>query len=434
MTRLKSLHSRLLRDIFTRNVLVLFTGTSLAQAISILAAPIITRLYSPEQYGVYALLLAIVNVASAVIAGRYEMAIILPEADEDAFNLLSLSVLVAGFTSAVSLAIVTLFGRQLSNLLNSSAILSWLPVVPAALLLTGVYNALNYWNNRRKNFKRLATNRVLRTSLSAASNVGMGIAGLGVAGLVAGWFVGQFLTTSQFFAQIWRDESSLRRQLSLAAMRRMARRYRQFPKYLVPSAVVESAAGQFPSIFLSASFGSATLGLFALATNMVNLPLALIAGSIRDVFWQAASEEYSRSGDCRGIFIATLRRLLPLALLSGTAILLLGPLLFGLVFGDEWRDAGSLAQIMAVMFGVRTVSSPLSSMFYIAEKQKWDLAIQCTLLVLIIGGMVGVTQLTGDARAAVAVYALIYTLKYLIELHLSYRLTRNPLRVGSRAN
>lgn len=418
---------------FGRNVLVLLTGTTIAQAISVLVSPILTRLYSPAEYGVYALLLAICNVAIAVVAGKYELAIILPEDDNDAFNLLGLSSLIVVGVSGFTLLWVAVLGAEVARLLNAPAATPWLYAVPGMLLTGGLYNVLNYWNNRRKRFQRLATNRVIRTWLSAVANVGMGIARFGAPGLIGGWFIGQVATTGLFGWQIWREDRGMISKLTFAAIKRQAARYRDFPKFLVPSGLVESASSQIPALLLSSFFGATTLGLFALATNMINLPLSLIAGSVRDVFWQAASHEYARSGDCRRIFVSTFRRLLVLAILPAGLILLFGPWLFAWIFGVEWRMAGSYAQSMAGMFFLRVISSPLSSMFYIAEKQKWDLVIQTILFVLIAGGLVLVSRLTQNPTATVTVYASVYSVKYMVELILSYRFTRDPARAFLRA-
>jgi hypothetical protein len=168
---------------FGRNVLVLFTGPTIAQAISVLASPILTRLYSPAEYGTYAFILAISNVVIGIVACRYELAIILPKHDEDAFNLLALAVIITCETSVLALVAVVLFGHQIAHLLNAPEAASWLYAVPGMLLALGIYNVFNYWNNRRKNFKRLATKSNHPELALSHSQCGNGIRRLWSAGL-----------------------------------------------------------------------------------------------------------------------------------------------------------------------------------------------------------------------------------------------------------
>ena len=423
------LRARLPKGEFGRNVLVMFGGTTLAQIISILSAPILTRLYSPAAFGMYALFLAITTMMINIASAKYEMAIILPEKDEDGIGLLALSCLLALGLSLLLMVVVVGFGGQIAKLLGNPAIAPWLYFVPIMVFLGGTYNALNYWNNRRKQYKRLAANRVLRTASGSAANLGMGLKNV-EGGLILGAIAGQAITTFMFSWRVWREDKALLLTTTWRSTRQNAIRYKNFPKFLVPSGLVESAASQLPAILISSFFGIATLGFFSLALRMVGLPMGLIAESIRDVFRQKASEDYAKHGNCTTIFNQTFRRLLILSVLPFGAIIFFGPLLFQFVFGPQWRVAGEFSQIMAVTFFLRFVSSPLSSMFYIAEKQKWDLVIQSTLFVIIVVSLVGLSRLGAGAKMAVAAYSAIYSVKYLLELYLSYRFSQGHAGPG----
>jgi O-antigen/teichoic acid export membrane protein len=252
----------------------------------------------------------------------------------------------------------------------------------------------------------------------------MGIGNLGASGLILGWFTGQLFTTGLFGWQTWKEDHGLFSAVSIRAIKQQAVRHQDFPKFLVPSGLVESASGQFPSILLSSLFGATTLGFFSLAMRVINLPMSLISGSIRDVFWQSASRDFVRIGNCRTVFIETFKKLVLLSIIPSIAIFFLSPILFVLIFGAKWRIAGEYAQIMAVMFLLRFISNPLSSMFYIAEKQKWDLVIQASLFVVVVTCLIGVSHLTENPKAAVIIYTVIYALKYILELYLSYQFSQ----------
>ena len=139
------------------------TGTAIAQAIPIALSPILTRLYRPEDFGVLALYMAICGVISTVATARYELAIMLPEDEESAINIVALSIVVAVITSILTLTVVTLFNAPITRLLGNTEISRWLYFIPLSILLTGVYQSLNYWANRKNQYRWMANTRVVQS-------------------------------------------------------------------------------------------------------------------------------------------------------------------------------------------------------------------------------------------------------------------------------
>ncbi len=416
-----ALNLRLQKGTFARNVLILSAGTAVAQAITILASPILTRLYSPAAFGVYALFLAVTAIAGSVAAGKYESAIILPEADADGFSLTALACSISLAVSLLLLFIILVMREPVARWLGTERDTSWLYWIPPMTFLSGSYGALNYWYNRRKQFGRLSCNRILRNAVSSGTNVAMGKVGAGPTGLIYGSLLGQACATGFFALQVWREERPPRSALALRAQYRQAIRYRNFPRYLVPSGLVELSAGQVPIILFSSLFGTTALGYFSFAMRLISIPMGLLAESIRDVFRQKASVDFVKHGTCQNIFRKTLRKLVLLSIPPFVIILFFGPFLFTLVFGEHWRNAGVHAQMMAPMFLLRFITSPLSSTFYIAEKQKWDLILQAILFSAIMISLVTVASYTRNPEAAIFAYTAVYCLKYIIEFTLSYR-------------
>jgi len=158
---------------FSRNVLTLMTGTTIAQAIPIAISPILTRIYTPEDFGVFALYMSIASIVAVVATGRYELAIMLPKKDEDALNIIALSMIIAFFVSFITFLIVFLFNAQITSLLGNPEISNWLYFIPITVLLTGIYQSFNYWSNRKKQYRRLATSRVIQSGTTATTNLGM---------------------------------------------------------------------------------------------------------------------------------------------------------------------------------------------------------------------------------------------------------------------
>ena len=127
---------------FSSNVLTLMTGTTIAQAIPIAISPILTRIYTPEDFGMFALYMSMATIISVIATGRYELAIILPEKDEDAINIMMLSIGITFLVSLITLLIIFIFNAQITLLFGNPNISQWLYFVPLTIVLTGVYQAL----------------------------------------------------------------------------------------------------------------------------------------------------------------------------------------------------------------------------------------------------------------------------------------------------
>ena len=159
---------------FSRNVLTLMTGTTIAQAIPIGISPILTRIYSPEDFGIFALFLAITNIIGSVANGRYELAIMLPKKDEDAINTAALGFSISSILSLLILILVIIFKDFFVYLIGNEEIGLWLYFVPITVFLLGLWNVLNYYNNRKENYKDLRNAHIIRSIVLASSHLIIG--------------------------------------------------------------------------------------------------------------------------------------------------------------------------------------------------------------------------------------------------------------------
>ena len=183
------------KSTFLKSVFTLMTGTTIAQAIPIIASPILTRIYTPEDFGLLALYLSIVSIVGVGITARYELAIMLPKKNKDALNLVVLSIFVSLVISVIVFILVLVSGKSFASILGNELIYPWLYFVPFSLLLTGVYQSFNYWSNRNKKYRRLATNRVVQSTTTAGVNLGIGIIKKGPYGLILGNIISQTTST-----------------------------------------------------------------------------------------------------------------------------------------------------------------------------------------------------------------------------------------------
>ena len=405
---------------FGRNVLTLVTGTTIAQIISIAIAPILTRLYSPSDYGMWAIYTSIASMLTVVATGRYEMTIMLPTEDKEAFNLVSLT---AGLTLCVSvivLIVLCFFARRMASLLQASEMWPWLYALPVSIFLAGQYQALNYWANRKNQYRRLALYRVLQALVTSGLSLAFGFARLGVGGLLLAALAGQALGAFLLGTFVWFQEGANRKAVTYANMRRLLVRYRDFPTFSLPSDLVNVGSLQLPVLLLTRFFGAGIAGLFSLTQRILALPVSFMGNSILDVFKQRASSDYSRMGQCREIYLRTIKHLAVISSVPSLALLVAGPLLFKTVFGETWTVAGEYAQILAPMYFFKFLSSPLSYLYYIAEKQREDFLLHLYIALSTVGTFWGGFVLSHSAKVALVLFSANFSLIYIFYLVRSY--------------
>ena len=354
---------------FSRNVLTLMTGTTIAQAIPIAISPILTRIYTPEDFGVFALYMSIASILSVVATGRYELAIMLPKKDEDAVNIVAVSIIISFFVSFISFFIVFIFNTQITNLLGNPEISNWLYFIPITVLLTGIYQSFNYWSNRKKQYKRLATSRVMQSGTTATSNLGMGFGGFGSSGLILGGVLGQGVATTVLGGMIWKEDKYRLNQIKKLKIFALSKKYIDFPKINLFHSFLNEAKNFIINVLLVNFYSSLLLGQFYMVNRILLLPSSLIGSSISQVLFRTFSEKYNKKENFSYIVLKVIIKLFLFALIPFLIIVLYGKELFSIVFGKEWIIGGELASSYALYILFHFVASPLFIVALIVKKQ-----------------------------------------------------------------
>jgi O-antigen/teichoic acid export membrane protein len=397
------------------------TGTTIAQAIPIAISPILTRIYTPEDFGVFALYMSIASIMSVIATGRYELAIMLPRKDEDAINIVALSIMISFFVSFISLIIVFIFNAQITNLLGNPEISNWLYFIPITVLLTGIYQSFNYWSNRKKQYKRLATSRVIQSSTTATTNLSMGFNGFGSSGLILGGVLGQGVATGVIGKLVWKEDSYRLKEVKKLKIFALIKKHKKLPIYNLPNALIDGFRLSGISILIAKFFTTATLGQFSLAWKMVQTPMFLIGGSLSQVFFQKVSS--SKKSDLYRIVIKFIIKASIVATPIFLFIYLFAVDIFIFVFGENWKLAGEAASVMTPWLFLNFMSSPMANIFIVLNKQEVVLVVSVIYMILPISllfflntlGFIEVLSIITIAMSIVLVFfillALIYTKK-----------------------
>jgi len=361
----------------------------------VLAAPIVARLFAPEAFGVAALFASIAGIIGVVACQRYELSIMLPKTDEEAANLLGLSLFFVLITTAISSLIIFFAGDVIVGLFKSSELKKYLWLIPLAVFVNGTFLALNYWNSRTKHFGRLSVARVVSSVVTQAGNLGAGFSGFVSGGvLIAARVLGQLVSTAVLSTQTWRGNHRLfNKNIRWKKIIAGLKRYKKFPIYNTWSALLNTTSQFLPILFLAYFFSPKIVGFFALGRQVLFLPASLIGQAIGQVFFQKASEA-RHQGQLGVVVEEVFRRLVSLGMFPFLVLMLLGKDLFLFVFGPQWSEAGVYAQILSPWIFFAFIYSPLTFLFIVLEAQKEALYIDVVLfssrcIVLSIGGFVG---------------------------------------------
>lgn len=350
-------------------VLTLVGGTALAQAAVFAARPVLTRLYTPEAFGVLTIVVTVVSLLSAVAHGGYRYAILLPESDRDAGGLAALAL--AGAVLTTGLAALGVAAAAAAGWTHGEA--AWW-LLPPALFALDASQTFETWLTRRGRFPAVSASRVGQSAAVVAVQVSGGALGFAATGLVAGAAAGFAVSLALTAAAVWKaDGDLLAGSFRPAPMRALARRYARFPAFSAPAAALNLAATRLPVLLLAAFAGQAVVGQFGVAYGTLALPLGLVTGAAGQVFFVRAAAAV-REGTLPDLTRHTLRGLLAVTVFPSLAVVVAGPDLFAFVFGPTWQAAGEFARLVAPWTLAASVAAPLTALFDVLERQRADLA------------------------------------------------------------
>ncbi|WP_159278412.1 lipopolysaccharide biosynthesis protein [Variovorax boronicumulans] len=384
---------------FIRGVVALVAGAAGSQLLAILVAPALTRIFTPEDFGVLAIYAGLLGIFTVVASLRFELAIPLPEDDQEAVSIVVLCALLVTIIAGLSAIVVGFFGDAASRMLDAPSLSKYLWLFPFGVFFSGIYQTLNYWAIRKKEFQSIATGRVLQV----ASTLSVQLFGFkfGSLALIGGQVIGQAVGGGTLCRKSSKNINFLQAKFSNIPL--IVYRYRQFPLYSTWAALLNAAGSQIPPLMLAALFGPIAAGLYALAQRVLMLPMSVIGSAIGSVFLSNAAEAY-RTGEIAGIMARVHGQLTKIAAAPALVLMVAGPELFGFVFGPEWRQAGFFAQWMAPWLYFVFVTSPLSTLFEVMEKQKQHLLFHVVLL-LVRAGAIAIGAWQENLEMAIALFS-----------------------------
>ncbi|MEM7736753.1 MAG: oligosaccharide flippase family protein [Deinococcota bacterium] len=421
----KSLGRFVAKGSVTRNITLIASGTIIGQAATLAVLPLLTRLYTPADFGAMAIFLAILVPLNAVASLRYEMAIPLPDSEDDAQHLLILSLVIVVVLSGVLSLLVIFFGEALLTRINGRPLLGYLWLLPLTFLGGGGYHALSHYAIRLQAFRTIAVTKITQGMGQGFTQAILGLAGIGLSGLLIGLVVRFWGGMVALVKLLVRDMQKQVWQPRRSEIKSVAVSYKRFPMFSSGGTFLQMLSMHLPSLLLAAVYSAQVAGWFSLGQRVLEAPINLLAKSAAQVYLGTASKIKRNNPEAlRGFYQKMLFRQTALSLPLMLLAMLPAPWLFPWLFGRAWQVAGHYVQSLALMFFLQFLAQTVAvETLTLVDKQDWFLFSEiakagCVLTVFILAWYLNL-----PARVTVLIYGLLMSVIYALYLLFAWQQT-----------
>lgn len=380
---------------FLGPLLTLVSGTVVAHMITAVSLLLLARIYTPADFGVLGLFTGIFFIFSVVVCLRFDIAIPLPESEEEGKSLLVLALLSALGFGLLSACLVAVIPDQWLMRAGFGKILPHLWLLPVALIASGIFTALQSWAVRQKAYSLIARARIAQSAGAAVTQIAIGVATKHPVGLILGVLMNSLAGAVALVRQASRDSGLRDFRPSKAALLQCFRRNQSYPRYSVWEALANSASIQVPILLIGSLAGETELGLLLYAMAVIQAPVALLGTASAQVYSSRAPER-ARRGDLYKATLETVRSLAWAGVLPIIAIGLLSPLLFPALFGEQWERSGDLVLWMTPWFLFQFLASPTSMSLHIVGRHRLAMIVQLAGLALRTAAVLAASRTGGN--------------------------------------
>ncbi|MHC1725277.1 MAG: lipopolysaccharide biosynthesis protein [Syntrophobacteraceae bacterium] len=351
---------RLSESVFINNLFVVMSGTVAAQIIGFILTPVISRLFSPSDFGVFGSFEAVGTVIAMGVTLDYSQAIMLPKQKADALCVFALSCMSTFLIAGGCLIFCCAAPTLIHDLVKSPN--AWVPaLLVLSILVSGLNQSCQAWCVRVKAFKHTSASQVVRSLSCSGSQVGMGYFNGGPVALIISRILADILASINLLRVLLPDLISLRHLIRRERIKELAIEYRDFPCYSATQNIISALSQGLPVLLLTHFYGIAVAGAYAFGLRILYAPQGLVLTALRQVLFQKAAETASGDESLMPLYLKTTLALFCIALFPALVLFIWSPQIFTLIFGHQWLLAGEFAQglILWMLFAFCNVPSVL---------------------------------------------------------------------------
>lgn len=349
-----------------RHITTLASGTAIAQVVALGASVVTARLFTPETFGQYAIYGSIVSILATIASLRMDMTIVLPEDDDSARRISKIATVSNLAVAALATLLALLLHDVVLSVYGSEELARWMPLIGLSAFFLAQVTVLQYWFNRKTDFRTISLNRVQQMVGSSGGQVATGLAGFtSLLGLILGTMLGPAFA----FFNLRRKSRDLLEPVSedTPSSGALLRRYKKMPLLNLPNALIDGIRiNGIPMLIGLVALD--TVGQFSRAWTILQVPIGLMNGAISQVFFQKLSRV--KPGEMYPLVKATIVRSLLISAVPFGLIYLVSPWFFLFVFGPQWDLSGDIARALTPWLAMQLVTSPISTLFVVTDNQQ----------------------------------------------------------------
>ncbi|MFA0110269.1 oligosaccharide flippase family protein [Vibrio breoganii] len=376
-----------------RNITKIAGGTGISQVIYLCSIPLLTRIYTPEQFESFSAFNALVVIFSSIICLRFDIATTIPKNSKEAQIIFRISAFFSIILSCILLLIMFVLSEGVNKYtkLDSSLIV----LIPICVMLNGLYSTCQNYSSRKKYFSLIAKSKIIKVLFGVIFQLA-----LGVAGNLGGMIIGHTINSFCGFLYL-RKNHSLRIFKDFEIKRYVStfKKYSNFPKYSVPESLLNSSSLQVPILIISSYSIGPQAGYLFLAIKVLGAPLGLVSNAISQVYLSDAPQK-ERDNELAKYTSKIVNYIAYLLIPLISLISIVAPFIFTVIFGREWHRAGEIVCLLAPLLSFQALVSPVSMALHVKGLQKEAFRIQVVGLVL---------------RVGIVLFSAFYHPQYLIE-------------------
>ena len=395
---------------FYSDILTLIKGNTIAQTIPIIIAPILARIYNPENFADFGLYMSILAILTVFVTGKYELAIMLPKKDRNALNVFALSIIITIIASIITLLIVANPFFNLAEILSLKIEKKLMILFPLSVLLIGIFNSLYYLNNRKKQFNELAQTKVYRSISTAILNISLGMSGITSIGLIISNMIAQLFANINLFRHNM-VLKSVCSSVNVVTMKKMLFKYRKFPVFDLPANLFFNLYSSMLILYFSIFMTPTVAGMYFFVSRLLKTPASFFVTSFQDVFFQKISEDSNNIGFEVEKFSKQIFFYLCLPFFS---IIYLSYFYSDLLFGNQWTGLYKYFYCISLPIFISIINSPFAHVLKVLNKQEYSLMLHIGRFIILLTGLYLMSLWNFKLFEILIIFSLLESLYYLL--------------------
>lgn len=371
---MKFIH-RIKKSEFLKNTTILMSGTIIAQILPIIFAPLISRLFTPEDFSVYGVFFSLYSIMGVALTLGYDKAAMLPNNSKKAIKVINLCLINSIALTFLFFVLIVFFGEYLATLFNLKTLGKWILLLPLSAFFLSVNNVLITYYNRNKRYNTISKNRISRSVLKTSSNIILGFMKVGHSGLIIGQFISDVLAACFYLIDYYCIDLKKKIQFNCKSFITVAQEYKDFPAFFLPTILIDTISKQLPILLITTFFSSALSGSYFFAMQILALPAALIGSAYAQTFFQRFTSliQVADYHGARNLLFRSWLLLFSLIIIPAIILIFWAEPLFSFVFGGEWAQSGAISSILIFYIMFAFISSPTSTTYVSLRMQKYSL-------------------------------------------------------------